>query len=124
MDDMLQALLMQVDEVYSKTKSNKINNVEDMAENVVGTNEFYILAEPSINPNFYNYVTSDLNIRLSKYDVLNQTVIYSGDEAIFYRDLDSDRIKNSIIAGLAKLGDVILDDKLEKEAEEIGRGSR
>ena len=126
MDELLKALLMQIDEIYTKTKSGEISNVEDMGENIVGTKEFIILAEPSVDPVFYNYITNHLNIRLSKNDLINQTVIFDGDEVVLYSDLNyiraGERIKSSIIDGTAQIGDVTKD--AEMAAEEARRGSR
>ena len=117
---MLKALLDQVDEIYIKTKSGEMTSVEDMNQNVVGGVGFYILAEPAIDPIFYNYVTDDLNIRLSKLNLLDGTVIYSDEQAIPYRALDTvkngDKIKISIINNISVLEDA--------KNIQTGRGSR
>ena len=125
LDDMLQALLEQVDEIYNKTKSGELTSVEDINENVVGIEQtddnnffFYIMAEPSVEPNAYNYVTNDLNIRLSKIDLINQTVIYKGEVGIYYKELGNykpgDSIKTSIINNISVLEDV----------KDMGKGTR
>ena len=120
MDDMLKALLDQVDDIYTKTKSGELTSVEDMNQNVVGGDGFYILAEPAIDPAFYNYVTEDLNIRLSKFNLLDETVIYEQEVGIPYNKLNayrsSEKIKNSIINNIS-----ILEDAKNMQT---GRGSR
>nr|MBP3258929.1 hypothetical protein [Bacilli bacterium] len=120
LDIMLQALLDQVDDIYTRTKSGEITSVEDMNQNVVGAPGFYIIAEPAIDPAFYNYVTDELNIRLSKFNLLDETVIYEHEVGIPYKKLNayrsSEKIKNSIINNISILEDI--------KNIQTGRGSR
>ena len=120
MNDMLKALLDQVDDIYTKTKSGELTSVEDMNQNVVGGDGFYIIAEPAVDPAFYNYITDELNIRLSKFNLLDETVIYENEVDIPYKKLNayrsSEKIKNSIIDNIS-----ILEDAKNMQT---GRGSR